>query len=100
MTTLKPQVTIIGGGMITRDQLLPALYQMQRLGAIGEITVCASRPRTVQALASDERILRAFPGQTFRALPEGGDSDAPQPDLYREVIRRMPPRQIVVVAVP
>ena len=91
-------VTVVGGGMITHDQLLPSLYQLQRSGVVGEITVCASRARTVQALASAPQLLAAFPGQSFRAL--SGSGDTPQPDLYRETIRRMPPRQIVVVAVP
>lgn len=90
-------ITIVGGGMITRDQLLPSIYHLQRSGVVGEITVCASRRRTVQSLASDEQLRTAFPGQSFRALPSSGD---PQPELYREVIQRMPPRQIVVVAVP
>src|ERR1700681_2329807 len=92
-----PTVTIIGGGMITHDQILPTLYHMQRSGAIGEITVCASRPATVQALAAAESLLLAFPGQTFRGLPESGGT---QPELYRDTIQRMPPRQIVVAAVP
>jgi D-galacturonate reductase len=94
---MKPQVTIIGGGMITHDQILPSLYHMQRSGAIGDITVSASRPATIQALAAAEPILRAFPGQTFRGLPQSG---ATQPELYRDTIQRMPPRQIVVAAVP
>src|ERR1700720_1446181 len=97
MIHMKPQVTIVGGGMITHDQILPTLYHMQRSGAIGEITVCASRPATVQALAAAESLRLAFPGQTFRGLPESGDR---QPELYRDTIRRMPPRQIVVAAVP
>lgn len=94
---IKPQVTIVGGGMITHDQILPTLYHMQRSGAIGEITVCASRPATVQALAAAEQLQRAFPGQSFRGLPAAG---GPQPELYRDTIQSMPPRQIVAVAVP
>ena len=39
----KPQVTVVGGGMITHDQILPSLYQLQRVGRIGDVTVCASR---------------------------------------------------------
>ena len=93
-----PQVTVIGGGMITHDQILPSLYQLQRLGRIGAIAVCASRRRTVAALASAEIFARAFPGQTFRGFPDSGDE--PQPELFRQVIARMPPRNIVVVAVP
>jgi D-galacturonate reductase len=95
-----PQVLIIGGGMITHDQLLPSLYQLQRKGRIGEIGVCALNGRAWQALAAAEGLRRAFPGQSFRGYPEGGDPDSAQPDLYREVIARMPPRNIVVVAVP
>lgn len=96
-----PQVAMIGGGMIAHDQLLPSLYHMQRQGLIGEISVCSSRGRTVQALAEAETIRRAFPGQSFRAYPgPGGDPDQPHPELYREVIGRMPPGNIVVVAVP
>jgi D-galacturonate reductase len=92
-----PTVTIVGGGMITHDQILPTLYHMQRSGAVGEITVCASRPATVQALAAAESLRLAFPGQSFRGLPASGGT---QPELYRDTIQRMPPRQIVVAAVP
>jgi D-galacturonate reductase len=95
-----PQVLIVGGGMITHDQILPTAYHMQRSGAVGEITVCASRPATVQALAKAEPLVRAFPGQSFRALPDSGDPNASQPELYREAIRRLPPRQVVIAAVP
>jgi len=96
----QPQVTVIGGGMIAHDQILPSLYQLQRLGRIGEITVCASRRSTVESLASAAAILRAFPGQKFRAFPESGAPGGAQPELYRSVIEHMPPRQIVIVAVP
>ena len=94
---IRPQVTIVGGGMITHDQILPTLYHMQRTARVGEITVCASRSTTVKTLAAAEALLQAFPGQRFRGLPESGD---PQPELYRDTISRMPPRQIVVAAVP
>ncbi len=78
--------------MITHDQLLPSLFHMQRLGRIGPISVCASRFATVSALA------QSFPSQSFRAWP---DRDGPpQPELYREAIAALPPRQMVVVAVP
>ena len=81
----KPQVTIVGGGMITHDQILPSLYQMQRLGRIGEITVCASRRSTVEALAKAEGIATRFPGQSFRALSGLGRSrTARSPTSYRK----------------
>src|ERR1017187_10242774 len=69
-TVPSPQVLIVGGGMITHDQLLPSLYHIQRQGRIGPIAVCASRFSTVRGLARDETLLRAFPGQSFRAYPD------------------------------
>jgi predicted dehydrogenase len=97
----KPQVTIVGGGMITHDQILPSIYEMQRLGLLGEITICADRGRPLKALRKSGVLREAFPDSTFRAFPGlSGDLDQPQPDLFREVVGSMPPRNIVVVAVP
>jgi predicted dehydrogenase len=73
---------------------------MQRQGRIGEISVCALNRRPILALAEAEGLRAAFPGQSFSQYPEAGDLDRTHPDLYRELIERMPPRQIVVVAVP
>ena len=96
---MKRQVLIVGGGMITHDQLLPSLYHMQRQGWIGEIGVCALRGSDVRPLAAAPDLAEAFPGQSFHRYPEG-DSDTPEPELFRELIARMPPHNIVVVAVP
>jgi len=96
----QPEVTIVGAGMIVHDQLLPSLYQLQRLGRIGKITVCDARRRAVEGLAKAEDIVRAFPERAFRAYPDSGDLDTLQPDVSRKVIEAMPPRQIVVAAVP
>jgi D-galacturonate reductase len=91
------QVVMIGGGMIAHDQILPSLFQLQRLGRIGDITVVAQRRTTVEALAANETIRRAFPGHTFRALPV---TEGRHPEAYKEALARLAPRQIVVAAVP
>src|SRR5689334_22472655 len=95
---VRPEVLIVGGGMITHDQLLPSLFQMQRQGRVGEIAVCSQSRQTVASLAMAPALREAFPGQSFRAYPSEGS--AVQPDLFRDLIARMPPRNIVVVAVP
>lgn len=97
------QTLLVGGGMIAHDQLLPALYQLQREGLVGDITVCAQTGKTVQALAENATIRRAFPGHTFRPLPDyrrGGDLTARHPTLYRDALRELPPRQLVVMGLP
>jgi predicted dehydrogenase len=94
-------VTVVGGGMITHDQILPSLYQLQRQSVIGPIAVCALTARPLRELANSERLARAFPGQSFLPYPSlDADPDAPQPALYEQVIQDMPPRNLVVVALP
>ncbi|MEO8128450.1 MAG: Gfo/Idh/MocA family oxidoreductase [Bryobacteraceae bacterium] len=95
---MTPQVLVVGGGMITNDQILPSLYHMQRQGVVGSIAVCAQHARTVQKLKDSAVFAAAFPGQSFHAYPESGDS--PQPDLYKEVIAKMARHNIVIAAVP
>jgi predicted dehydrogenase len=93
-----PEVLVLGSGMIAHDQILPSLYQLQRRGRIGAISVCASRHETVRRLAENAEIRRAFPGQSFRMLPEV--SGERRPELWREALAQLPPRQIVVMALP
>ncbi len=94
-------VSIIGGGMITNDLLLPSIYHLQRTGIIGEINICALNNPPLIALKENEEIRTAFPGQDFNPFP---DLERPPednyPELYREVLVGMKPRQIVVVAMP
>ena len=94
-------VTVVGGGMITHDQILPSLYHLQRQGAIGQIAVCALNARPLRELAQSERFAHAFPGQSFVPFPPlDADPDAPHPALFRQVIEKMPARNLVVVALP
>ena len=97
---MPPEVLIVGAGMIVHDQLLPSLFHLQRLGRIGGISVCAQHGRSIHALRAAADLAEAFPGQTFRGFPEGGDPGHPQPDLFREAIDHLPPGNIVVAAVP
>jgi D-galacturonate reductase len=86
----KPSVALIGGGMIVQDQILPSLYQLQRVNVIEDIRVCERRPPALDALAQNEAICRAFPGQSFaRAL-----------EPYSEMLTKLPPRSIAFVALP
>ncbi len=95
------EVLIIGGGMITHDLLLPSLYHLQRAGAVGGIRICALNNAPLRILRESRDILDAFPGQTF--TPHPSLAEAPEknfPDMYRQLLAAMPPRQIAVVAMP
>jgi D-galacturonate reductase len=98
---MPPRIAVIGGGMITHDQLLPSLYHLQRLGELGSITVCARSAKTVAKLAGAQDLLHAFPGQAFHPEPDPEkDPVVRDPQRYLEVITGLPPHQIVMIAVP
>jgi D-galacturonate reductase len=86
------EVTIVGGGMIVHDQILPSFYQLQRIGLVGEITICARHEITLGALQASETIRQAFPGGRFnRAV-----------GTYEEALNRLKPvlPGIAVIALP
>ncbi|HVW83694.1 MAG TPA: Gfo/Idh/MocA family oxidoreductase [Bryobacteraceae bacterium] len=84
------KVLVIGGGMITHDQILPSLLHLERTGRVDGIEVCSRRQSTIDALAQADFLREAFPCQSFSSF--AGD--------YRERIAALPPRSIVVVATP
>lgn len=84
------RVTILGGGMITHDQILPSFYQLQRLGLVEQISVCARHDQTLQELAASPIIKQAFPAQNFRACV----------GPYRDALAEMPARNLAVIALP
>ncbi len=93
--------TIVGGGMITYDLLLPSLYHLQRSGIVREIAVSALNSAPLKALHDSRELQEVFPGQGFKPYPslnEPGDKSFP--DLYKEAIAQMAPGNMVVVAMP
>ncbi|MCK5198835.1 MAG: Gfo/Idh/MocA family oxidoreductase, partial [Spirochaetales bacterium] len=97
----KIDVTIVGGGMITNDLLLPSIYHLQRTGIVGIINVCALNNPPLRALKENAPIKEAFPGQDFTAHPSlEEEADNNFPNLYKEVLSKMNARQAVVVAMP
>ena len=96
-----PEVTIVGGGMITNDQLLPSLYHLQRLGVLGKVNVCALDSGALKLLAESEDFAAAFPDQSFIPYPALTESPGKKfPKLFKEVLAKMAPRNAVVIALP
>lgn len=94
-------VTIVGGGMITEDQILPSIYELQRLGVVNNISICALNSPPLQRLAENTDLQEAFPGQTFTPYPELSEAaEHTFPDLYKEVIDNMEPQNVVIIALP
>jgi predicted dehydrogenase len=97
----KLDVTIVGGGMITGDLILPSVYHLQRIGTVGEIKICALNTSPLKVLKENSDIREAFPDQDFTSYPDL--SEPPEhtfPELFKQVIGSMKPRQAVIVALP
>ena len=95
-------VTIVGGGMITAVQILPSIYQLKRLGLIKNINIVALNGSFLKALAENKTLREAFPDQSFNPYPDYKKVDINKnfPELYKEVIKNMKPKNLVVVAMP
>jgi predicted dehydrogenase len=95
-------VVLVGGGMITHDQLLPSIYQLQRLGVVGDIKICALNGAPLKELAESADIRGAFPHSSFTPFPDYSEVGLNEtfPDLYKEVLAAQKPRQLCVIAVP
>lgn len=97
----KIDVTIVGGGMITNDQILPSIYHLQRIGIVGEIKICALNSGPLKFLSESKEFSQAFPGQKFTAFPPLSEpSEKVFPNLFHEVIKSMPPYNCVFIALP
>ena len=83
-------VFVAGGGMILQDQILPSLYQLQRNGLVGSITVCARNQSTLDALLNTEKIRRAFPSSSFTGMVGSFD----------DVMYDLVPGNLAIVALP
>lgn len=95
------EVVIVGGGMITYDLILPSVYHLQRTGYVADIKICALDSPPLKALKNSSEISEAFPGQDFEAFPSVSEPEENKyPDLFKEVIAKMKPRQLVIVAMP
>ncbi len=97
----KIDVTIVGGGMITNDLLLPSIYHLQRTEIVGNINICALNNPPLKELRENKNFKEAFPGQDFIPYPSLEEKTENNfPELYKDVLSRMEPRQCVVVAMP
>ncbi|MEA1996224.1 MAG: Gfo/Idh/MocA family oxidoreductase [Gemmatimonadota bacterium] len=98
----KPQVILIGGGMITEIQILPSLYHLQNKGLVGPITISALNGAPLKKIAENETLKEAFPGQGFTPCPDFNEVDPqkPFPDSYLELLENAPAGSIAVIAVP
>jgi predicted dehydrogenase len=81
--------------------ILPTIYHLKRIGIAGTLTVCATGSRNLKVLAENDEISSAFPRCSFTPVPELSAPDEDRdPQRYKDVLKSMPPRSAVIVAIP
>jgi D-galacturonate reductase len=93
----KPPVLVVGGGMITEEVVLPTVFQEQKRGRVGPISLASRRAATVKHLKE------FFPQSNFRGYPDPDketDFQRSYPDGYKQAIADLEEHGIVIVATP
>lgn len=84
-------VLVIGGGMITKQVILPVLIQEKKKGKISSIAVATRRKKTIDEL----RFL--FPQTQIKGYPEKKDEE---PDSWKTALKETEKPSLAIIATP
>lgn len=93
-----PDVLIVGGGMICFDCVFPTVFQEQRFGRVGKVTLSTLRAEFVtrarEHATCKGKELFGYPD------PEKFPADEDHPEMFATAIEELAPGGIVIVATP
>lgn len=92
--TEKPDVLVVGGGMISREVVLPTLFQEQRQGRVGNISISSLTGDIIKELQGMFPKFKGYPD------PEKYGTSERFPDMFKDAIRDLPENGVVIVATP
>lgn len=90
-------VLVVGGGMISEEVILPTVFQEQKRGRVGPISVASRRAATIKHLKE------MFEKSEFRGYPDPqreSDPERSYPEAYKQAISDMDAHGVVIVATP
>jgi predicted dehydrogenase len=92
----KVDVLVIGGGMICEDAVLPTIFQEQRRGNVGKVTIVSLNSGIIARLRS------VFPDEEFVGVPDPARYPADQnlPEGYKEELAKLAEGGVVYVTTP
>lgn len=90
----KVDVLVVGGGMISQDVILPTIFQEQKYGRVGNISI--------SSLTGDiiEKLQGMFPPFTGYPNPKTDGTTKMYPDMFKQAIANLPENGVVIVATP
>ena len=93
----KIPVLVVGGGMISEEVVLPTVFQEQKRGRVGTISIASRRASTIKHLKE------YFKGCEFRGYPDPQKEtnlDRDHSDIYKQAISDLGEHGVVIVATP
>ncbi len=93
---MKLDVLLVGGGMISQEVILPALFQQRRAGKVGRIIVASRRAKTI------DKIRRLFADEEIEGLPNPEEvaGEESYPESYKDGLDMLGGNGAVIVATP
>lgn len=90
----KIDVLVVGGGMISKEVILPTLFQEQKNGRIGNISISSLTGDIIRELQG------MFPKFTGYPDPDVHGETERFPDMYKDAIKALPENGVVICATP
>ena len=93
----KIPVLVVGGGMISEEVILPTVFQEQKRGRVGNVSIASRRAKTISHLKD------FFKRYEFRGYPDPQKEPDPERDyseIYKQAIADLEDHGVVIVATP
>jgi D-galacturonate reductase len=90
----KVDVLVVGGGMISREVVLPTVFQEQKYGRVGNISISSLTGDIIADLKGMFPPFKGYPD------PDRYGTTERYPDMFKDAIRDLPANGVVIVATP
>jgi len=90
----KVDVLIVGGGMISQEVILPTIFQEQKYGRVGNISISSLTGEIIEKLQGMFPEFKGYPD------PKTQGTTKMYPEMYKQAIADLPENGVVIVATP
>lgn len=90
----KIDVLVVGGGMISREVILPTVFQEQKYGRVGNISISSLTGDIIEELQGMFPKFKGYPDPAVHGTTKA------YPDMFKQAIADLPENSVVIVATP
>ena len=90
----KIDVLVVGGGMISREVILPTIFQEQKYGRVGNISISSLTGDIIEELQGMFPPFKGYPDPAIHGTTQA------YPDMFKQAIADLPENSVVIVATP